>query len=285
MLTLIRPFVDPANTFRAVSISDMFKIVPEPQKYWNTLETDGSSFQYDVGVNSLIRSLFFSIQNRTVSHTLRVELTLPSYIKSDHNLQVDVTKETIKNIILSFDEEQVKTILPGVIQDFIIFDVYPINVNGPVFVSTTMAYPPDLNETVGYIESGSVPDPIIPGEGTEGPIFIDRDVEVQVEVIKWIDGTDDTSKPWPPPNGWSVGSDGKMYPPLPSPSNCDIVSDGTGRDGDLSNAILTPLEKLIKESLINVPPTYGTDTRRRGYVIDTSSVLTGDRPDGSSSTN
>jgi len=278
MTTLIRPFVDPLNTFRAHVVTDMFKIVPTPEKYWNELPTTGASFQYDIGIKSGIRSLIFSFQNRTVSHILRVELTLPPYIKSEKGTIFDISIDSIENVIFHFSEEQVQFMLPGVSYDSILFDIYPINVNGPVFVNELSIDPVDLNAEFGNIGDKPVLPPDALPEGVlEVPVFISKEVEVN----KWIDGTDGQSKDWPPPPRWTVGEDGAMYPPLPDANVCDTVGTGTGRDGDLSNRVdLTPLEILIKESLMNTAPTYGSSNRRRGFVINPLPILTGD-PDQS----
>ncbi len=85
---LVTPFVDPfQHTFRASSVADMFRIIPDMGLYWNDLEVDGdtgiASFKFDIGVASKICPLYVTFQNRTVSHNLWIQLELPSYLKQD----------------------------------------------------------------------------------------------------------------------------------------------------------------------------------------------------------
>jgi len=315
---LVTPYQDPPNTFRATSITDMFRVVPAPDKYWKDLDSLGASFIYDVGLGPEVRSLIFTFQNRTVSHTLRVTLTLPPYLRSDIGNVFDVPRimdtttppvvvpddlpegvrfypiivpETfapiegsgkgIINVWISFSEEQAKTYIPGTFEEAIIVDVVPLNVNGPVFVDETAVDPIDLNEKLE--EGDTVPrddDVITPPDEEptdeaelEVPVFIDRDVEVPVEVIKWIDGTDGQSKDWPPPAGWQAGNDGRMYPPIIE-SECEVIT-GTERNvEDIPEDQRTPLEQLLFESL-GIAPTFGGATQRRGYVIDLDPLLSG----------
>lgn len=71
VFTLIRPFQDPVGTFRAHAISDMFLVVPSPR----------TTYEYSVGEPPNIRPTVFTIQNRTISNTLEVKLTLPDYLR------------------------------------------------------------------------------------------------------------------------------------------------------------------------------------------------------------
>jgi len=310
-VTLVTPFQDFPNTFRASSITDMFRVVPAPDKYWNNLPVLGSSFIYDVGIKPKIRPLVFTFQNRTVSHTLRVELTLPPYLRSDLGTTFDIphrgdtetppilfkpiatdvalsvvpfegTGKGIINVWISFSEAQAQTFIPGLFPDAIIFDVRPLDVRGPVFVDELAPIPVDLNEELE--EEDTVPrddDVVTPPDEPEEektvvevPVFIDREVEVEIEVNKWIDGTDGQSKDWPPPTGWEVGNDGRMYPPVPPASECELDT-GTERDvEDIPEEDRTPLEQLLFESK-NIPPSFGASTRRRGYIIDLDPLLDG----------
>jgi len=346
-VTLVTPFQDPPNTFRASSIADMFRVVPSPGKYWNALRPDvgtlrqlsAASFIYDVGINPKVRSLIFTFQNRTISHTLRVELILPSYLRSDLGNVFDIphrgdtetppvavltnpsptpvatdfvfspkllfstiapsadfvgtspasgseqwqgSGKGLINVLISFSETQAQTFVPGTFEDAIIFKVTPLNVAGPVFVDESAPIPVDLNEVVGEDDTVPRDDDVVTPEDEEPmdkgvvevPVFIDREVEVTVEVNKWIDGTDGQSKDWPPPTGWEVGNDGRMYPPVPDPEVCEVTT-GTERDiEDIPEEERTPLEQLLFESK-DIPPTFGGDTRRRGYIIDLDPILEG----------
>lgn len=71
VFTLVRPFQDPIGTFRAHEIADMFLVVPSPR----------ARYEYSVGAPPNIRPIVFTIQNRTISNTLQVTLTLPDYLR------------------------------------------------------------------------------------------------------------------------------------------------------------------------------------------------------------
>ena len=296
---LVTPFLEPPNTFRATRLTDMFRVVPTPQKYWNALGTAGASFIYDVGLDPQISSLIFTFQNRTVSHTLRVELDLPPYLRSDLGTIFDVPAigdtttppvameqyagpgKGLINIVISFSEPQALTFVPGTFEDFIVFTIRPLDVAGPVFVDKFAPFPIDLNKII--TSDDTVPrddDKVTPKDEEpkdkniiEVPVFIDREVEVPIEVNKWVDGTDGKSKTWPPPPGWSVGNDGRMYPPVPPAEVCDTT--GTTRDpADVPESERTPLERLLFESK-DIPASFGQNTKRRGYVIDIEPLLDG----------
>jgi len=286
-VTLVRPYQDPIDTFRATSIAEMFMVVPRPRKYWNVLNTAGASFIYDMGIDPEVRSLIFTFQNRTVSHTLRVELDLPPYLRSNLGNVFDVPAigegevgKGIINAVFNFSEAQAATVVPGVDEDFIIFNVQPLGVNGPVFVSTLTIPPVDLNEVTEDTDDVVVDDDVVtdteetPTDIPEEPIFIEKEVVVNVEVNKWISGLDGQSHDWPPPTGWEVGNDGRMYPPIIIPDPCEVTT-GTERDiENISAGDRTPLEQLIYEAR-DVPPSFGSDTKRRGYIVDVDPFLTG----------
>src|SRR5512135_2760328 len=71
VFTLVRPFQDPIGTFRAHEIADMFLVVPSPR----------ARYEYSVGAPPNVRPIVFTIQNRTISNTLQVTLTLPDYLR------------------------------------------------------------------------------------------------------------------------------------------------------------------------------------------------------------
>ena len=320
-ITLITPYANPAGTFRASGITDMVRIVPVPRKYWNELDVAGASFKFNVGLDPDIRSLIFTVQNRTVSHVLGIELTLPPYLRSDLGssfnvpprgdtvtppvavvptvvgdlirgdwsiIETDVlvggsrysgAGKGIINVYISFNEAQVGTLDPAIYNDEIVFTVTPLNVNGPVFVDANAEDPIDLNEFVDD-ETENIPrdDDKIPGRDekvVEVPVFIPEEVEVEVEVLKWIDGTDGQTKDWPPPEGWTVEADGRMYPPILEPKgDCEVVT-GTERDPEtIPEDQRTPLEQLLVESK-DTSPSFGANTLRRGYVVDVDQYLAG----------
>ena len=74
-MVVVQPFVDPPNSFRAGTVDDMFFITPE--------RTGFSALGFDVGLDPEIKPITFSIQNRCLNTTLRVNLTLPQFLRSN----------------------------------------------------------------------------------------------------------------------------------------------------------------------------------------------------------
>lgn len=302
-MRLVRPFQDPANTFRAHMVTEMFYVVPNREKF--------SQFVFDVGIDPKVKPYIFSIQNRSINTALRCKLTLPPYLRSSlgdtfdipfvgdtqtHPIQLSDpasgsfgtgTGKGLINIVVSFSEEQAKTLFPPGQDDAIVFDFYPRDtLTSPIFIDSTIAPPQDLN---GVIITGSVPvDNDVPPETTvptvvKIPVYVTQSVEIPVAAAYWrngveitVDGTlysADSLVPGSPPVGWHYEADGRAYPPLPS-NPCD-PSGATGAGG-IAGGQNTPLQALVLAAS-KLPPTFGTQTVRRGYVIDVLPFFTGDQ--------
>lgn len=321
---VLQSFQDPANSFRAQSVTEMAFIVPAREEF--------SKFTYDVGIEPQIRSVIFSIQNRTINARLRVTLTIPPYLRSNLGTEFviapkgsekippinigprwgpspegaepfdgpllfttgDVSTGRI-NVTLIFSEEQAKTLDPGIIVDQIIFDIFPDPpITGPIFVDTRIQPPGDLN-TIPEDDDGDGED--IPVDG-DGPVtgsdepevvtiteFVTQSVEIPVlgpGFVAGADGITNDGEPFvagdlvegPPPTGWTTEADGRAYPPIIPDTECDP----TGEPGaDVPDEELTPLQLLVRQSQ-DIAPSFGTATRRRGFLIEPDLFLEGVDP-------
>jgi hypothetical protein len=296
-MRLVRSFQDPVNTFRAYTITDTFYIVPNREKF--------SHFVFDVGVDPKIKPYIFSIQNRSINTALRCTLTLPPYLRSSlgnvfdipfvgdtqtHPIQLSApasgtfgtgTGKGLINVVVSFSEAQANTLIPPGTDDAIIFDFAPRDVlTSPIFIDRTIAPPQDLN---GVIITGSVPvDDDVPLEPPRPPVvkipvYVTQSVEVPIIAPYWrngveitVDGTmysADSLVPGSPPAGWRTEVDGRSYPPIPT-NPCDAANP-TGTDDTLSST-----NQLLLDAR-SIPPSFGSLTLRRVYVIDVLPFLEG----------
>lgn len=333
-MTIVRPFTDPINTFRAQIIEDMFFIVPDRREF--------SQFVFNVGLDPKIKPFIFSIQNKTVNTTLRVKLTLPSYLRSNlgeeflvpfigdtttpplvfplpaetegrvetrgldshisnlidtgqlgqfvgegEPIQFEGTGKGFVNVRFTFIEQQVKILNPGNIIDDIVFDIFPNEeLTGPVFVSTEITPPKDLNlvEDDFPVDDDQSIDSIEPEVITITEIE-EVIVEVPVPTPSFVAGANGTTNDGvtfvagdtvsgPPPVGWVTEADGRAYPPIIPPTECDVFG---GSEDDVSEDELTPLQLLVRDSQ-NRPPSFGVLTQRRGFVVDAKGQLIGNSP-------
>lgn len=310
-MVLIEPLKDPANSFRAQTVGEMYFIVPE--------RTEFSTFEFDVGLDPKIKPVVFSIQNRCLNMTLRATLTLPSYLRSNLGSEFlipsigDTTTEPVNtsteqtgqfdvppivipprvnagkgliNVTFTFSEEQAKLLNPDEYLDEIIFDIFPNGpITGPIFVSTLVGAPRNLN-----IEDEIFPvdddQPIETGSCEPAITFITESVEIEVEVptlspgfVAGADGITGAGISFiagelvegPPPAGWTTEADGRAYPPLILDKDCD----STGQPGaGVPDDQLTPLQLLVRQSE-DIPPTFGTLTVRRGFQLEPEVFLDG----------
>ena len=308
-MRLVDPFVDPPNTFRARTIEDTFFIVPGRGLF--------DRFEFDVGLEPDIGPFIFSIQNKTVNTVLRVNLTLPSYLRSNLGTVFDVpfigdtSTPPIKlsrltvfggapppldfvgagkgliNVSLTFSEAQAKTFNPGKIIDDLIFDIFHRDeLTGPIFVSTTIREPKDLNPEVrreaelSGITALQVSVPLDSGD-LDAQIEISSPVTASVEEVSfappppsphWVDGTDGRLKVGSPPAGWITEADGRSYPPLDQPE--PEVVESVEVDG-IDTGSLSPIEQLFVETNRTTAPSFGSETSRKGFVIDVIPLLDG----------
>ena len=308
-MVMMDPFVDPADTFRAQTIADTFFITPDRGLF--------DSFEFDVGLPPDIGPFIFSIQNRTVNAVLRVNLTLPSYLRSNLGTEFDVPfigdtdtvpiqfPTTIEggppppldflssgtgliNVSLTFNEPQAKTFNPGRIIDELIFDIFHRDeLTGPVFVSTTIQQPEDLNSVVRReaelsgitalqvrvpLDSGDL-DAQAPVESTITTLIDVPEFTSPIPEPFWIDGTDGKLKSGSPPAGWTTEADGRAYPPIDQPVSSVVESRDV--EGVIDTESLSPIEQLFVEANRTVAPAFGSETSRKGFVIDVVPLLTG----------
>ena len=197
------------------------------------------------------------------------------------------------NVTLTFSEAQAKTLNPDIYAEKIIFDIFPNDtLTGPVFVSTIVGKPLDLNESD---EEFPIDDnePIITGSVEPPLTVITQSIEVEKLVptlapgfIPGADGVTNDGRKFSagdgpvegsPPTGWTTEADGRAYPPIIPDPVCDPVT-GAGPDGtaleDVPEAELTPLQKLLL-TVKDRPLSFGSITKRRGFVIEPRPFLRG----------
>ncbi len=299
-MRLLDAFLDPVDTFRAVTIADTFFIVPDRELF--------DSFEFDVGIPPDIGPFVFSIQNKTINTTLRVNLTLPSYLRSNLGTVFDVpfigdtTTPPIQsseidfvgsgtgliNVSLTFSEAQARTFTPGNIRDEIIFDIFNRDeLTGPVFVSTLIQVPVDLNPAIAAraeLSDLALQNVRVPVDGG------DLDAEFSTETVTtasvqevefapltpepfWTDGTDGQLKSGSPPAGWITEADGRAYPPLDTVDATELETTAT-----TEAEVLSPIEQLFAETNRTVVPSFGSETSRKGFIVDVVPLLTGVSP-------
>ena len=303
-MVVSQPFSNPPDSFRAGTVSDMYFVTPE--------RTEFSTLEFDIGLDPKIAPIIFSIQNRCLNMTLRVNLTIPSWLRSNLGFEFlvpaigDNTLSPISsdsafvagsgkgliNVTLTFSEAQANTLIPNIHTDKIIFDIFPNDtLTGPVFVSTVVGTPKDLN---GQEEEFPVDDDVPISEIPAEPVntFITEAIEVEVPVptlapgfTAGVDGVTNDGISFiagsvvngPAPIGWTTEADGRSYPPIIPDPVCDPVT-GAGPDGialeDIPEEQLTPLQKLLLESK-SIPRTFGSLTQRRGFLIEPRPFLEG----------
>lgn len=142
ILILVSPWQDPPNTFRATSIRDMYSIVAFPNMF---------DITYEVGVPpTAIVPRIFTFRNNTQSNELELNLTLPPWWVCDTDMPTTILRNTTIIFSLNFVEgpaisnskTNVKTY-----PDEIIFNIAPVQVNGPVYVFNNL--PPLIANTTG----------------------------------------------------------------------------------------------------------------------------------------
>ena len=238
-IVLVSPWVDPPDTFRATKLSDLYYIVPSLASF--------SSFEYNVGVPQPETKKIFSIQNRTVSHILRVDLTLPPYLRSNLGSSfyiapigdttppvADVLLNDLNffgvgmgliNLTITFEESQMIDYVPvdGGYNSSFAMNIYPIGVSGPVYVKNNVPIPEDLNNTDEEAPIDGTPTDNTPDETkiVEVPIIVEKEVPVPDNKLRWRDGTTGEIKEGSPPDGWTTAADGAAYPPLVDPCTGD----------------------------------------------------------------
>lgn len=193
-VTLISPFQDPPNTFRAMSVADMYSFTSYANLY----------FSYNVGIAPAIIPLSSIFTNKALNVDLQVDIVLPSYMTfniptgaNNPGIAVDgydpttgnfvpitiITSGSLQNILVpsqsfivhqnsSFgfsttfyeQEARVKSLSrTRIYEEDIRVTVTPINVTGPVYISTVPPTPPTLPPPPTPPAPPTTPDPGNPG--------------------------------------------------------------------------------------------------------------------------
>lgn len=330
-MVLIQPFRDPPNSFRAQTVNDLAFIVPERTEF-STLEFDvGLDPKIDPIIFSIQnRCLNTTLRVRLklpqfLRSNLGNEFLIPAIGDSEtppivyfdrlsqigpaigeaqngavfptvpENVPLPVgSGKGLINVTLTFSEAQAKTLNPDVYNEKIIMDIFPNDtLTGPIFVSTTIAKPANLNLTPEVDFPIDDSEPIVTGSVDPPVLTITESIEVEklvptiaIAFNPGADGITDSGVKFkagsgpiegPPPTGWTTEADGRAYPPIIPDPICDPVT-GAGPNGtkleDIPPEELTPLQKLLL-SVKDRPLTFGSLTKRRGFVIEPRPFLRG----------
>jgi hypothetical protein len=125
------PYVDPPDTFRAISVLQMYEWWPN---------TFGADWLFHVGVPHANATQKFWFRNQTVNTRLMVSFNVPSYMKllGITNNRMEVPSLTTVEIEVAFDELNARDLSKTSTRNYansLVIDVFPMNLTGPVFVS------------------------------------------------------------------------------------------------------------------------------------------------------
>lgn len=179
------PYQNPPNTFRATDISQMFNISPD---------NSTRLFIYNVGISADYTPIFYTIRNNTVSNVLQFSLSIPSFLNvsvvdfaNPTQLPSAIETRSVNDITgfvpgvlninpsseifisVGFNEEDVMQRSQQTLRSYaenLIFDIKPLNVTGPVFVSNnlvplTSSNEPPLIQENPVVTSSSLPPQVV----------------------------------------------------------------------------------------------------------------------------
>lgn len=124
---LTTPYDDPAGTFRATSVGQMYSFVPLPAEV---------NITYELGIPPTFRQTF-ALRNHTMSHVLKVNITIPSFMSISPNPNMFLAPLGNIQIVLTMNEPNVRTKAISGTKNFtegISISIVPMDVNGPVYV-------------------------------------------------------------------------------------------------------------------------------------------------------
>ena|SRR5665213_2397653 len=129
ILTLLNPWEDPPNTFRARTIHDMYSIAADP-------DTFDITYRVGIAPTDIVPRLF-AYRNNTQSNELELTVLLPSFWACDTQMPITVLRNTTIFFTLNFVESYAKTSSQTNVTVYpaeIMFRTIPVQVNGPVYV-------------------------------------------------------------------------------------------------------------------------------------------------------
>jgi len=194
-VTLTVPYQDPPNTFRAMTVTDMYTLsfVTSVAEITGSVLPTGSvtasttlptpapptqsvvsnfNMVYEVGIPASIPPRYVSITNLCVANDLQVQLQLPQYLVTEAPPTFSVSAASVFNFTASFSEDVAKTMSLTSTGDFktdILVTIYPLNVTGPVFVGIALPPAPPVTPPPPPPTVPPVPNPQDPfGSGAGG---------------------------------------------------------------------------------------------------------------------
>lgn len=181
-VTLTVPYQDPPNTFRAMTVSDMFDLaiitnVAGTGSIVGTVASSGSNVShsfdmvYEVGIPASIAPRYVSISNLCIQNDLQVLMNMPQYIVTEAPPTFSVAAASVFNFTASFSEDAAKNMSLTSTGDFttpISMTIYPLNVTGPVFVGIALPPAPPVSPPPAPPTVPPVPDPNNPYGNPDG---------------------------------------------------------------------------------------------------------------------
>lgn len=130
---LVRPFIDPVNTFRARSVAEMYSYSPNARSY---------EWIYEVGRKPNITPLQYKFRNNTVNAILRFQFDLPDWVEMSSSKVIDMEPQSEIVITFQFKESDAKiksTMNSRSFVEQLKWTVVPLNVRGPIYVLRSLS--------------------------------------------------------------------------------------------------------------------------------------------------
>lgn len=119
---------DPAGTFRATSVQQMFSFTP----------SDARSIVYNIGVKpDNIQPTIYKIRNNTINAPLKFTFSVPSFLFINVPFVVVIQPQEELSVTVGFNENDARTkslTYTRLYNELLEWDVEPLNITGPVYV-------------------------------------------------------------------------------------------------------------------------------------------------------
>jgi hypothetical protein len=125
---LVKPFVDPQNTFRARNVAELYSFSPNAASY---------QWIYEVGRPPSIKPLQYKFRNNTVNAVLRFQFYLPEWAETESPTLIDMDPQSEIEVTIRFKESDAKnksTMNSRTFSQKLEWFVSPLNVRGPIYV-------------------------------------------------------------------------------------------------------------------------------------------------------
>jgi len=128
---LTAPLVDPNDTFRAISVNQMYSVS----------STEPQLTVYDIGIAPNVPTKTYRIRNNTTNAVLKFTFTVPPFLKINAPAILNINPQEQVVISVTFNEADAreKSITKTyVFDDVLRWSVLPTNLSGPVYVARNL---------------------------------------------------------------------------------------------------------------------------------------------------